>query len=71
MGSMDYTKTEMEEGVQIAEEFFRVFSAENTEQMDIDGDNFEEQLKALRECYEGFRPKLEGNAWCRSILNEL
>lgn len=69
--SMLYSKEDVEEGTKIMEEFFKAFAAENgTDQMDIDEDP-ESQLQSLRICFEKFRPRLEGNAWCKSVLEEL
>lgn len=31
----------------------------------------EKQLEELKRCFEEFRPKVEGNAWCRTLLETL
>lgn len=31
----------------------------------------EHQLEELKKCFEEFRPKIEGNAWCRTLLETL
>lgn len=31
----------------------------------------EKQLEELKRCFEEFRPQVEGNAWCRTLLETL
>jgi DNA mismatch repair protein MSH2 len=68
---MLYSKEDVEDGTKIMEEFFKAFAAEKgADHMDVDEDP-ESQLQALRRCFEKFRPRLEGNPWCKSVLEEL
>jgi DNA mismatch repair protein MSH2 len=64
---MLYTKEEIEAGTRLMEEFFRAYAAEDGEDR-MDGDA---QLEHLRHCLERFRPQLESNPWCKTILAEL
>lgn len=72
---MLYTKEDMEEGAKILQEFFAAFGASSStpeDAMEVDGeDSVEEQLKHLKTSYEAFRPRIEANPWCQTILNEL
>jgi len=69
---MLYTKEEIEAGTRLVEEFFRAYAAEDGEdRMDIDDVDEDAQLEHLRRCFERFRPQLESNPWCKTILAEL
>lgn len=70
---MLYTKDEMEAGTKIIQEFFKAFvGEERDDRMDIDDDDDGEMdLQQLRSCFDKFRPQLEANPWCKSVLAEL
>jgi len=49
-----------------------LYAAEDGEdRMDIDDVDEDAQLEHLRRCFERFRPQLESNPWCKTILAEL
>lgn len=62
-----------EEGIQIVEELLRVWAS------NADGDDVimsddlapAAQLQGLKDCVEGFRPRIENNAWLQSMLTSL
>lgn len=70
--TMMFSKADIDEGTKIVEEFFRDFANESGgDSMEVDDEDPEAQLQALRECFARHREKLEGNPWCKSILDEL
>ena len=65
----------MEQGIQIVEELLRTW-AESTSGTDgedvvMDDVSADVQLEELRRCVEGFRPRIEGNAWVQSVISSL
>jgi len=74
-----HTPEVMEEGTAIITEFLRTW-ASRTEEVDDDGDQVmmlpthdytERQVAELRRCFDEFKPRIEGNAWCQSVLSSL
>ncbi|KAG8862943.1 MutS-like protein [Tulasnella sp. 330] len=74
-----HTKLETEEGTKIVQEVLREWASRSGLQttQPLDGDDTdiemgglspEEQLEELKRCFDQFRPKVEGNAWCRTLL---
>jgi len=64
-----------EEGSQLIKEFFQAWLS-RTDEMDVDDDlaedsNPTQQIEELRRCFEEFKPRLEANAWCQSLLASL
>lgn len=74
--SSQYTPQEMEEGAKIAEAFLRAWTeaksmplqAGDDVVMSDASDEYGEELEGLKRCYEQFRSQIEGNPWCREIL---
>lgn len=79
-----FSKTEMDEGAVLVEEFLKAWAAGGGASSSQDGDDVvmqdgsagsdsveEKQLKHLQDCYARFRPKLEANPWCREVLQAL
>lgn len=70
----DIPKEVTEEGMQIVEDVLRTWTsrtAASQDAMDVDeegGFDVEDELAALRNCFEEFRPKTEGNKWVQSML---
>lgn len=77
------TTEDAEAGSKIITEFLKTWAdrtAEYDETEDDDAhmadadaneDAVELQLAELRKCYEEFRPRIEGNAWCQSVIATL
>ena len=63
-----------EEGSQLIKNFFQAWLS-RTDGMDVDdlGEDGDptEQIVELRRCFEEFKPGLEANAWCQSLLASL
>jgi DNA mismatch repair protein MSH2 len=70
--SMLYSKADLEAGTKLMEEMFKAMAAEPTgDQMELDDDDGEAQLQSIKSCFEKYIPQLEGNPWCRNILESL
>lgn len=62
-----------EEGIQIVEELLQAW-ASNADGDDVimsDDLSPAAQLEGLKDCVEGFRPRIEKNAWLQSMLTSL
>lgn len=74
---MLYTAGDMDTGSKAVEEFLLAYAktmSEDISMRDADGNDdaeVEEQLTKLRACYEEFRPRIEHNPWCKTVLAEL
>lgn len=77
-----YSKSEMDEGAQLVEEFLQAWIAgdgsvtkdgEDAVMQDADGEDDEDgrRAKNLEETYARYRTKLEANPWCREIMQSL
>ena len=74
-GAENIPKEVAEEGMQIVEDMLKTWVsriADSQDAMDVDGENggfdVDAELAALRNCFEEFKPKTEGNAWVQTIL---
>jgi len=61
--------------MQIVEDVLRTWAsrtAASQDAMDVDGEggglDVEDELVALRSCFEEFKPKTEGNKWVQTML---
>jgi len=74
---MLYTAEEMDTGGKAVEEFLLAYAkslGEDVTMQDAGGNgdaNVEEQIAKLRACYEEFKPRIENNPWCKTVLAEL
>jgi len=74
---MLYTAEDMDTGGKAVEEFLLAYAeslGEDVPMRDADGNDdadVEDQIAKLRACYEKFKPRIENNAWCKTVLAEL
>ena len=74
---MPYTTEDMDTGGKAVEEFLLAYAkslGEDVPMRDADGNDdadVEDQIAKLRACYEEFKPRIENNPWCRTVLAEL
>ena len=74
---MLYTAEEMDTGGKAVEEFLLAYAKSLGEDVPMrdadcnDGADVEEQIAKLRACYEEFKPRIENNPWCKTVLTEL
>lgn len=74
---MLYTAEDMDTGSKTVEEFLLAYAkslGEDVPMRDADGNDdadIEEQIAKLRACYEEFKPRIENNPWCKTVLTEL
>jgi DNA mismatch repair protein MSH2 len=68
----------MDEGAKLVSEFMKAWASQTgaaTSDADGDvamnGDGTEDEVAALKQCYEEFRPRIEQNAWCQFVLTSL
>ncbi|KAG8902921.1 MutS-like protein [Tulasnella sp. 403] len=75
-----HSKQETEEGTKIVQEVLREWAkrtggaargGDDVEMGDASDVSPEAQLDALRQCFEEFKPKVESNPWCRTLLETL
>ena len=74
---MLYTAEDMDIGSNVVEEFLLAYAkslGEDVPMQDADGDgdaDVEDQIAKLRACYAEFKPRIENNPWCKTVLAEL
>jgi DNA mismatch repair protein MSH2 len=74
---MLYTTEDMDTGSKAVEEFLLAYAkslGEDVPMRDADSNDdvdIEEQIAKLRAFYEEFKPRIETNPWCKTILAEL
>jgi DNA mismatch repair protein MSH2 len=74
---MLYTAEDMDTGSKTVEEFLLAYAKslnDDVSMRDADGNDdadAEEQIAKLRACYEQFKPRIENNPWCKTVLAEL
>ena len=75
---MLYTAEDMDTGSKAVEEFLLAYAkslGEDVPMRDADGNDdaadVEDQIAKLRACYEEFKPRIENNSWCKTVLAEL
>lgn len=80
-----FSKTEMDEGAKLVEEFLQAWVAGNTPTTDGEdavmqdaeastgggGDEDARRIKNLEETYARYKSKLEANPWCQEIMQSL
>jgi DNA mismatch repair protein MSH2 len=74
-----YSKEEVEEGSKIVTELLRAWASRIPQGAGEDGEDVvmsddlssEDQLSELKRCFEEFKPQIEANPWCQSILTSL
>ncbi|KAG8994263.1 MutS-like protein [Tulasnella sp. JGI-2019a] len=77
-----HSKLETDEGTQLIQEILHEWASrsglqagrsagDEGEDVEMGGVSPEEQLDVLKRCFEEYRPKVEGNAWCRTLLGTL
>ncbi|KAG8922287.1 MutS-like protein [Tulasnella sp. 418] len=79
-----HSSEEIEEGTKIIQEVLRTWAERSGHKADADGDVdmdggekvddaavAQRELEVLRRCFEEFKDQVEGNAWCRTMLETL
>ena len=74
----EHSEEETEAGSRIVTELLRTWASQVRQDGD-DGDDIvmsddlspENQLAELKRCFELFKPQIEANGWCQSVLNSL
>lgn len=73
-----FSEEEAEDGSRIVTEFLRSWASDGlgttTGSDDVimaDESSTEDQLIALKRCYEQFRPQIEASPWCQAVLSSL
>jgi len=68
----------VDEGSAVVFDFLRKWMSQSPADDGTNGDivmtddiSLEDQLSELRQCYEEFRPQVEKNEWCQSVLAAL
>jgi DNA mismatch repair protein MSH2 len=71
----------VDEGNQIVKELLRTwatrtagFDEDEDDEIMLDGEldkKTEKQIEELRRCFDQFKPRIEGNAWCKSLFSAL
>lgn len=76
-----HSKEETDEGTKLVQEILREWISRTSAANDGDGDvnmdssaddiPMEKQVEILKSCFEEYRTRLEGNAWCQTLLQTL